>query len=371
MQIAFATYGHTRTPDLAHVPRNSVIATNYCSLLGVRQVAEVVDYSPPVGAGGIDWSAVGSMHERIEPADALYCQAACSLQVMQRWREIAGDAPIILQRDSTHARKHRALMVEAMNRHGIAWPDHYDLNPHNVDRECAEYDLADHIFVLSRWVKSTFDEHGLAHKVVQFAPQMADASRWRPVDYHTKPSTFTAICPGQLGLRKGTFDLLEAWARFWPQHPDSQLILAGLPEHGAPPEVGDKLRAMVANTPRVKMVGWIEPDRMCDAYANAHVLVMPSWEDGGTCTGPEAALCGLPIIATRNAGIDVLHDGTTGWEVPYGSVHSLENALCEAAADRTRLAWYSRTILQAAQADCSMERYSRGVAESLTRVLGR
>jgi glycosyltransferase involved in cell wall biosynthesis len=197
---------------------------------------------------------------------------------------------------------------------------------------------------------------------------MADASRWSPVPFDGKPGTFTAICPGQLGLRKGTFDLLEAWNQFWPRYPDSQLILAGLPEHGAPPAVADKLRTMAANTPRVKMVGWIDPDRMRDAYANAHVLVMPSWEDGGTCTGPEAALCGLPIIATRNAGIDVLLPGATGWEVPYGSPIELATALEQAAKGRDLLHLYSQQILELAQTECSMNRYSRGVADSLAAI---
>lgn len=48
--------------------------------------------------------------------------------------------------------------------------------------------------------------------------------------------------------------------------------------------------------------------------------------------GVEAALCGLPMVATPNSGIDLLVDGVTGWEAGAYSPRSFAAALHKAEA---------------------------------------
>jgi len=367
MKLAFCTYGHTRTPEHAHVPRNSVLLTHYHALRGCDQFAdEVVDYSPLVGSSGIKFDA-RYVSSQLEPADALYCQAAVSLEVMQRFREIAPGAPIILQRDSTHALAHRNLIDRAMERHGIRW-HHYYHDEWNLDRECAEYDLADRIFVLSDWVCSTFEQHGLGWKTTHFAPQTIEPSLWKRTSWSAKPPIFTVVHLAQLGLRKGTFELLDAWRSFWPRFPESKLVLCGVIEHGASKELARALDEKIAASPHTVRAGWVPMDRLVDVYAHAHLLCMPSWEDGSTCTGPEAGYCGVPILATRNAGIDLLEHGVTGFEVPVGDAGQLAEALCEAAADRARLERMADTLHARALERCSPDAFAAGVARELAAV---
>lgn len=370
--LAFASYGHTRHPKYAETPRNSVLLTNFSAFEGCKQVADVTDYSPIVGTeqhGNIQWDKLKEIPEQLKPADVLYCQASVSLETMQRFREIAPEGKIILQRDSTHAKTHHRLMKEGMARNHIQW-DHYYDQPGNLERELNEYELADHIFVLSDWVKSTFEEHGLGHKTTHFAPQVCTPELWHPTSIESKSNQlFTVIHVAQLGVRKGTFELLEGFTKFWKQHPNSRLVLCGMPEHGAPPELNKKLDEAVANTPATIRAGWVDMTRMSDAYAQAHVLVVPSWEDGSTCTGPEAGLCGLPIIGTRNAGIDILKDGETGWQIPAGDSDSITGALIDAMTNRTKLSTYSEEIQRRAKTHSNVEAFSNGVAKSIVRSL--
>jgi glycosyltransferase involved in cell wall biosynthesis len=371
MKIAFASYGHTRTPDQQHAPRNSVHLTFWGAYLGVLEAAkqlgaEVKDYSPLVGKDGVRWDECGRWPEVLEPCDVLYCQAGVSRQIMRRARELNPACKIILQRDSTHARTHHRLMKAAQKRHGLEWHHFYD-DAWNLEADEEEYALADHIFVLSRWVQETFEEHGLGDKTVQFAPQTVDVPFWSNVR-NKKQFHFVAVFVGQLGVRKGTFDLLEAWRNFASKRGSVELYLCGMPEHGSPPKVEARLQEEIAKTPYTLACGYISPAAMRDLYGSAHVLVAPSVEDGGTMVGPEAALSGCAIIATKNAGIDILEDGKTGYLIEHSNPVSIEQALERAHAS------YKTTLdlgenAQARAELCGLDFYSRGCTDTLLSIL--
>lgn len=72
--------------------------------------------------------------------------------------------------------------------------------------------------------------------------------------------------------------------------------------------------------------------RTCD------VLVLPSLVEGRALVQQEAMACGLPVIATRNAGADdLIADGQTGFLVPIRSPASIAEKIELLASDRARL----------------------------------
>lgn len=372
MRILFHSYGHTRASG-DDTPRNSCILTNYGALLGCQQVAEVIDISPLLNHQGIDWAAVGSAPSRVVPADALYCQASVSLEVMKRFREVSPYSPIVLQRDSTHCRAHLNLMKGAMQRHGIHWEHQYEANGQSlIQREEAEYDLADHIFVLSRWVKGSFAGTPVQHKVVQFSSQLAQADLWGPpaFGWAGKGPRLTACTVGQTGLRKGTLDLLEAWRlHFAGRHP-GRLIICGLPEQGAPESLAHRLRAEYAKTSGVETMGWVDIRSMRSIYGQSHMLVSASVEEGSTMPGVEAAMCGIPVAATPNSGVDVLRHGYTGWEFAPGDPTSLREVLRWAEAALSHGELFTMGQLAAREASAwDVAGYARYCATTLRRVL--
>lgn len=368
MKIAFVSYGHTRTPEHAHVPRNSCNLTFFGSLLGTQKYArlvgaDLVDLSPLLDPG-VDWDAFGRIPDALEPADVLVAQAGVSHRVVKRMREINPKCKIIVQRDSTHARVHLELMKGGMKRHGISWTHFYEMDG-NCERDEEEYALADWIFVLSKWVHHTFVAMKLGAKTIQFASQLVEVERWK--SNAPKPRfPFTATFVGQTGIRKGTFDLLEAWRIFYVTHPGAVLNICGLPEHGAPPELAAKLDREYAATPGLRNLGWVDPSQMRRVYEESHVLVAPSWEDGGTMVGPEAALAGCAIVATRNAGIDIL-DPLVGVEVEPGEPKQIADAL-SGIAD-TRLFEPFGQVARKRAERCGVDAYADGFARALGRVL--
>jgi glycosyltransferase involved in cell wall biosynthesis len=72
--------------------------------------------------------------------------------------------------------------------------------------------------------------------------------------------------------------------------------------------------------------------RSCD------VLVLPSIAEGRALVQQEAMACGLPVIATRNAGAeDLLEDGTAGFLVPIRSPEAIAQKLELLAENRALL----------------------------------
>jgi len=68
------------------------------------------------------------------------------------------------------------------------------------------------------------------------------------------------------------------------------------------------------------------------------VLILPSIVEGRALVQQEAMACGLPVIATRNAGADdIIIDGETGFLVPIRSPDLLAEKISWCAANRSRI----------------------------------
>ena len=68
---------------------------------------------------------------------------------------------------------------------------------------------------------------------------------------------------------------------------------------------------------------------------NCEVFVLPSIVEGRALVQQEAMACGLPVIATRNAGADdAIVDGETGFLVPIRSPDAIAEKINWCAANR-------------------------------------
>jgi glycosyltransferase involved in cell wall biosynthesis len=89
-------------------------------------------------------------------------------------------------------------------------------------------------------------------------------------------------------VRKGVHHLLDAWAQMGGRH---KLQFVGAIE----PAIAERYRDLLTSD-RVEVVGFV--DDVHPWFAKADVFVMPSLEEGGPQVTYEAALHGLPIIAS-------------------------------------------------------------------------
>lgn len=381
-RILAATYGHTHVDPSSF--RNSVLLTMFGSVAGCALVGEVTDLSPKLVErghpeapdGGVNWTRVGQMASQVTSGfDVLFVQAGAffGLDVMRAFREQNPRGVIIAQRDSTHAATLLGLMRRGMVRHHIEWEHWYERDGGvNLRRDCEEYAEADFIFTLSKWVTSTFLAYAQTRgKVRHFSSQLSDERLWTlpPDGWASRPPRFTACAVGSMGIRKGTLDLLDAWEIFWGRHPDARLLLAGETDGAEPDRVRDEVLRRIAESPATKRYGWTPPPHGTRAvYHASHVFVTAAIEEGSTMPGVEAPMCGLPIIATPNAGIDLLEHRRTGWVVPMESPHEFADALCEAYD-----AWKGGTLeamgLEARHRATTIGEYAEGFAAKMREVL--
>jgi glycosyltransferase involved in cell wall biosynthesis len=135
---------------------------------------------------------------------------------------------------------------------------------------------------------------------------------------------------GRLGARKGTFDLVRAFAGVVQRFPGAKLVCAG---DGAIEEV-QSLSRKLGIEESVYCPGWLDPEGTRQALRRATIFTLPSRAEGLPMALLEAMSWGLPVVATAVGGIpQVLKDGENGWMVRPGDVDALCRTLCLAIAE--------------------------------------
>ena len=169
---------------------------------------------------------------------------------------------------------------------------------------------------------------------------------------------------GRLGRRKGTYDLVEAFARVVRRGTAATLICAGDGEIDAVQEHASGLG--VARF--VSCPGWLDVAGTAAELDRAAVFALPSYAEGVPMALLEAMARGLAVVTTPVGGIpQVIHDGENGLLVEPGDVAALDNALERLLTDpglRRRLGARARGTIEA--------RYSIGATmDHLGSIYGR
>ena len=135
---------------------------------------------------------------------------------------------------------------------------------------------------------------------------------------------------GRMHPDKGTYVLLEAWARLVADSPHARLTLAGNDEI-------ERTRAEVARLglqESVTVREWLSPAEVRELLGTAHVLTLPSRNEGQPMSVLEAMARGMCVVATAVGGIpDLVEDGTSALLVPPDDVDALTKALWTAVSD--------------------------------------
>ena len=107
---------------------------------------------------------------------------------------------------------------------------------------------------------------------------------------------------GTLSLRKNVGTLLEAYSRLRAKRPDAPpLVLAG---HRTPASA--RWEARCEQPPlkgHVTITGYVDTAQKIDLYAEASMLVLPSYEEGFGLPVLEAMACGVPVIVSSRGSL--------------------------------------------------------------------
>lgn len=156
----------------------------------------------------------------------------------------------------------------------------------------------------------------------------------------------TFFFSGQIGARKGIFDLLPALKLVRATNATVQLRVAG---------DGDLQRAIaltqelnIANA--VTFLGWLPPEQVSWELANADAFALPSYNEGLPMSLLEAMAATLPVISTPVGGIpEVVEHGVNGLITDAGNVQSLADnmkTLVDDAELRAKLGRAARETIQ-------------------------
>ncbi len=220
----------------------------------------------------------------LRDGDIAYLWPSASLE-MHRLLQARG-IPVVLEGINTRMKSARRILDAAYDAFGI--PPAHGITDARIAEEEEKYHHAAAIFAPNREV-----ERALAGSPLQdrFLPASygVDVSRASPErQYDRSGGALTYLFCGYACVRKGVHHLLDAWGRMAGPH---KLQFVGRIE----PAIAERYRDLLASD-RVEVVGFVQD--VHPWFARADVFLMPSLEEGGPQVTYEAALHGLPIIAS-------------------------------------------------------------------------
>jgi glycosyltransferase involved in cell wall biosynthesis len=189
------------------------------------------------------------------------------------------------------------------------------------------------------------------------------------------------LMPGRVSRYKGQLELVEAIPDVLRDVPDAQFVIAG----GDSSELGDlvatgpsSMRAVLERrlaqldvSDHVKFVKPTDPE-MAELYADADVVVVPSWAEPFGLVVVEAMAAGTPVIGSDSGGIpeSIVH-GQTGLLVPPRDSHRLGQALTHLLGDGALRVALGRQGQARARRMFAIDRYVREMEDALLTVAGR
>jgi glycosyltransferase involved in cell wall biosynthesis len=242
---------------------------------------------------------------------------------------IAFNGQALTQFRTAHSAGYRSLTLVSANshirhvarRHAEArrrYPLEGSWTTRLIERNLAEYERAERIFVASRYVRESFLEQGFAaERLVDFplTPDPRYAVRTPPAP----GGRFEIVYVGSLAVHKGVPLLIDAVRRL--RGTDISLVLVG----------GWGTRGMrrfieraCAADPRIL----VSPGDPLQRLRSASVCVHPAYEDGFAYAPAEALACGVPSIVSEDTGMKELIDAPSrGLILPTGDLDALTEAI--------------------------------------------
>ena len=250
---------------------------------------------------------------KLAPCEVFHCLSSFGTATHRVAKQRYG-AITVCDRGSSHIRHQEAVLREEFDLRGVRWAG---IDPWIIEREIQEYELCDLIFVPSEFARKTFVERGVPAAKLRVNPFGVDLQKFRKIS--KTDDVFRVLYVGALSFRKGVAYLLDAIDRV--KLPKFEVWLIG--------PLGSEVAPLLQKfQTRVRCFGTIARSELYKFYSQASVLVVPSLEEGLALVQAQAMACGVPIIATTNAGAeDLFTDGVEGFIIASRSPEAIREKL--------------------------------------------
>jgi starch synthase len=191
-------------------------------------------------------------------------------------------------------------------------------NPWLIENEEAEAQEANLITVPSNFVRDSFISTGTNPEKLRVVPYGVNLSEFYSNDT-PQEDCFRILFVGSFCIRKGAPYLLEAFRMF--KHPSKELLIVG--------SVHPELKSIISKYAdlNIKFIGTVARSEVKNFMSSAHVMVLPSLEEGLALVQAQALACGCPVIATPNTGSqNLFSNGVEGLIVEARNVIQLVDA---------------------------------------------
>jgi glycosyltransferase involved in cell wall biosynthesis len=192
--------------------------------------------------------------------------------------------------------------------------------------------LCDRFIVLSNsWEQFYSEIVGLSEEKIVVLPNPV---KWPQIinrDYDDEKVKFLFL--GRVGERKGTFDLVNAFALIPDEKRNNvSLIVAG---DGETAELSVLISQLELEN-HVKVLGWINPDKRDQLLSESSIFVLPSYNEGLPMALLESMAWGLPVITTPVGGVpEFVQHLENGILIEPGDIHGLSANMVKLANDKS------------------------------------
>lgn len=182
--------------------------------------------------------------------------------------------------------------------------------------------MADGFVVPGAAAREYLEDLGVPGARITVAPNAVDPAIFGEARRTRTDGRCRVVVVARLSPEKGVDVLLRATADL----PVDVVVAGSGPEEA-------RLRQLAG--PNVAFLGNVERDDLPVVYANADVAVVPSRSDTWGMALNEAALAGLPLIASTVVGgsYDLIEEGVNGFRVPPDDPEALRSAIAALVAD--------------------------------------
>jgi glycosyltransferase involved in cell wall biosynthesis len=220
----------------------------------------------------------------LKDGDIAYLWPTASLDIHKKLHERG--IPVVLEAINTRMASAKKILDDAYAELGVS-PNH-GITEQRIAEEEDKYQYSSAIFAPNRNVEAALANSPLEDRIIP-ASYGVDTSKVRNrTNRASEKSELTFMFCGYSCVRKGVHFLLEAWRKMPGNH---RLLLVG----GMEPLIAERYKDILSDE-RVEHVGFVKDVHA--QFARADVFVFPSLEEGGPQVTYEAALHGLPIIAS-------------------------------------------------------------------------
>lgn len=159
---------------------------------------------------------------------------------------------------------------------------------------------------------------------------------------------------GELGRRKGCYDMPAIWERVTAKVPSARLVMAGDGEM-EPVRQGFARSGLLEH---VTFPGWVRGQEKVRLFAESAVFLFPTYNEGMPMVVLEAMSYGLGIVTTTVGGIPgLIQDGTSGRLCRPGDVEGMAEAVIRLLEEDAVREAYGGTARKNAVQHYSLERH--------------